>query len=380
MAWTGASWSAMLPMIVLYASNSWSTSTSSGTVLQSWLSVSARCSLYLLTRRQPRSQWRWIDLDGQVTGEWSEMAPGGIAVVSSGTRSVNSTFLFHNFFSKASLTSRMLSSHRSLPGWLRISYHSIRLKSSFFIIGHKRQLDNPSTSIDTTKSARYVGLIFDEHLSFSNQISALSKSCYHHIRALPFTPPKQLPPPSYTSSLTTATLYYGLQKYLINRLQHTQNAVARTVVKAPKFQHITPILKYIHWLKVSERIEYKIICVTYKTLNTTQPPYLYDFVSIQPPYGHSTRSSPYVTLIKPSTSLKVTHRSFRHASSHLWNHLPTSLPTQRPSFEHAGLTCYTLLSPSTTFSLFHSELKLTCSENLILHLSLFLSVGLISWL
>jgi len=27
------------------------------------------------------------------------------------------------------------------------------------------------------------------------------------------------------------------------------------------------------------------------------------------------------------------------------------------SFEHAGLTCYTVLSPSITFSLFHSELK-----------------------
>jgi len=32
-------------------------------------------------------------------------------------------------------------------------------------------------------------------------------------------------------------------------------------------------------------------------------------------------------------------------------------PSQRPSFQHAGLTCYTLLSPSITFSLFHSELK-----------------------
>ena len=57
-------------------------------------------------------------------------------------------------------------------------------------------------------------------------------------------------------------------------------------------------------------------------------------------YGHNTRSSPYVTLIKPPSSLKVTHRSFRHASPHLWNQLPTSLriphpnyssPSQRPS-------------------------------------------------
>ena len=81
---------------------------------------------------------------------------------------------------------------------------------------------------------------------------------------------------------------------------------------------------------------------------------------------YNTCSSPYVTLIKPSSSLKVTHRSFRHASPHLWNQLPTSLriphpnyssPSQRPSFEHASLTCYTLLSPSITFSMFHSELK-----------------------
>jgi len=28
---------------------------------------------------------------------------------------------------------------------------------------------------------------------------------------------------------------------------------------------------------------------------------------------------------KPSSSLKVTHRSFRHVSPHLWNQLPTSL-------------------------------------------------------
>ena len=121
----------------------------------------------------------------------------------------------------------------------------------------------------------------------------------------------------------------------------------------------------------------------------TQPLYLYDLISIQPPHGHNTRSSPYVTLIKPPSSLKVSHRFFRHASPYLWNQLPTSLriphpnyssQSQRPSFVHAGLTRYTLLSPSITFSLFHSELKTTFSENLILHLSLFLSVGLISWL
>jgi len=42
------------------------------------------------------------------------------------------------------------------------------------------------------------------------------------------------------------------------RLQQIQNSLARAVVKAPKSSHITPILQSLHWLKVNERIEYKL--------------------------------------------------------------------------------------------------------------------------
>ena len=93
------------------------------------------------------------------------------------------------------------------------------------------------------------------------------------IPTLTFTLQKQLPPPLYTPNLITVTLYYGLPKFQINRLQHIQYALARTIVQAPKFKHITPIRKSLRWLKVSEQIEYKIISLTYKILNTTQPPY-----------------------------------------------------------------------------------------------------------
>ena len=57
-------------------------------------------------------------------------------------------------------------------------------------------------------------------------------------------------------------IYYGLSKFQINRLHHIQNALAQTIVHAPKFKHITPILKSLQWLKVSERIKYKIISLT----------------------------------------------------------------------------------------------------------------------
>ena len=59
-------------------------------------------------------------------------------------------------------------------------------ETEFLLIGLKRQLakiHNPLISTDIFQSARNLGIIFDEHLSF-DQISALSKFWYHHICAL----------------------------------------------------------------------------------------------------------------------------------------------------------------------------------------------------
>ena len=52
-------------------------------------------------------------------------------------------------------------------------------------------------------------------------------------------------------------------------------------------------------------------------LTTTQPSYLHNLITVQPP--RSTRSSSLVTLIGPSTSssLGITDRSFQYASPHL---------------------------------------------------------------
>ena len=58
-------------------------------------------------------------------------------------------------------------------------------KTEFLLIGLKHQLARISScSLDTAHSARNLGFIFDEYISFSDQISALSKSCYLHIRQL----------------------------------------------------------------------------------------------------------------------------------------------------------------------------------------------------
>jgi len=58
------------------------------------------------------------------------------------------------------------------------------------------------------------------------------------------------------------SLYYNLPEYQLNRLRLIQNSLARAVVRAPKSSHITPSLRSLHWLKIIERIDYKILSLT----------------------------------------------------------------------------------------------------------------------
>ena len=150
------------------------------------------------------------------------------------------------------------------------------------------------------------------------------------------------------------------------RLQNVQNSLARAVTRTPKSCHITPV-RSLHWLRINERIKYKLLSVTYKVLPTNQPQYLHNLISVQP--CHGTRSSSTVTLTRPPSrsSLKITNRSFRYAAPCLWNELPMELRLPRhtqssplsPSVAH-GSSSPPLSPPSplsVTTSVFHSELK-----------------------
>ena len=104
------------------------------------------------------------------------------------------------------------------------------------------------------------------------------------------------------------SLYYNLPHTQIGRLQVIQNALARAVTNTPKLVHITPILKSLHWLKIKQRMEYKIISLTYTALQQREPRYLLDKLNLRPP--GSTRSSSLVTLQVSSVKLQTGKCSF----------------------------------------------------------------------
>ena len=54
----------------------------------------------------------------------------------------------------------------------------------------------------------------------------------------------------------------------ISKLQGVQNCLARVVTKSPRFCHIIPLLKSLHWLPVRYRIKFKLCSLTYQAVTS----------------------------------------------------------------------------------------------------------------
>jgi hypothetical protein len=214
-------------------------------------------------------------------------------------------------------------------------------KTEFLLIGNKQQrskfTDLTSISLDDTTislslSARNLGFIFDADLSFTKQISSVSKSCFFHIRDIRRIRNLLSRPIATTlaNSLVSSkldycnSLYFGIPQSNIAKLQRIQNSLARAITSTSKRQHISPVLKELHWLPVKQRIEFKISLLTFKTLQNHQPTYLYEMLT-PPTHTISTRSTDSSALMVPHTQTVIGKRAFSIAAPRLWNSLSSDI-------------------------------------------------------
>ena len=189
-------------------------------------------------------------------------------------------------------------------------------KTEFIIIGTKEQLakvniDNitiAETNVKPISVAKNLGVWLDSSLSMSTHINKLCSAAFYHPRNIKRIR-KYLSRESATilvhafisSRLDYCnSLLYGLPAYQLNKLQRVQNAAARIIRRLPKFCHITPVLRELHWLPVKFRIDYKILLLTYKGLHEMCPDYLKDFLVICNNKRYNLRSSDSLLLKNPS--------------------------------------------------------------------------------
>ena len=66
----------------------------------------------------------------------------------------------------------------------------------------------------------------------------------------------------------------GLPTSLIRRLQSVQNATAQLIFGIRRSKHISPALISLHWLRIPERISFKLAVLTYRAIHGAGPSYL----------------------------------------------------------------------------------------------------------
>ena len=86
-------------------------------------------------------------------------------------------------------------------------------------------------------------------------------------------------------------MLYGIPQYQFNRLQRVLNAAARVVFVVPRFEHISPVLKELHWLPVRYHVEFKIALLVFNLLHGEAPAYLENLLRLKDVGIYRLRSS-----------------------------------------------------------------------------------------
>jgi len=207
-----------------------------------------------------------------------------------------------------------------------------------------RQDRGPLVCVESTETSTTTGRIeswhrlliyVDSDLSMRTHVSRTVSSCFHVLRQLRSIrrSTSQAVLLSLVVSLVLSRLDYGnatlagLPGSQLDRLQSVMNAAARLVCSARKYEHITPLLRDLHWLRVPERIECSrsnSLCsvLTFRCLHATAPPYLASelrrLADMDP--RKRLRSASTSALVTPSSCrTTIGGRAFFVAAPRAWN-------------------------------------------------------------
>jgi hypothetical protein len=213
-------------------------------------------------------------------------------------------------------------------------------KTEVIVISKSKSLSNEFSSIHVgdakivpSSSVKNLGVFFDSAMSMETHINATCKRAFCEIRNIGRI--RSLLDDKTAASLVHAfvsskidycnSLLYGLPKKHHDKLQRVLNCAARVVSRRRKYDHITPVLASLHWLPIPQRLEFKLILLTFKALHSLAPEYLCELL-VWHKAPRSLRSNDLALLEVPRTRLKFYgDRAFAKAAPVLWNKLPLDI-------------------------------------------------------
>ena len=187
--------------------------------------------------------------------------------------------------------------------------------------------------IKPSSNARNIGNIFNTTMSMLPHANNVCKSAFYHrrtisrIRKYLLTQTTDILIQAFVTSKLDHwnSLLYNVPKNIIKKLPSVQNAAGRQITRPRKCDYITPILFHLHWLPVSEQINFKILLLTFKALHQQSPTYIQDLIT-RYLLSRSLQSSFMLSLNPVSFNLKTYgSRAFAVSTPKLWNKLPDDI-------------------------------------------------------
>ena len=114
------------------------------------------------------------------------------------------------------------------------------------------------------------------------------------------------------------TLIHGLPDTMISKMQLVQNTTARIVARTARHNHITPVLKKLHWLPVKYCAQFKLLAHTHEALHDRSPVYLRDMLQMYTP-GRSQNTQ--LLIVSRMRTTAYGNRCFNYAAPSLLNAL-----------------------------------------------------------
>ena len=190
-----------------------------------------------------------------------------------------------------------------------------------------------SSEIKFSSNVVNLGVTVDENLTFIDNIKKCRKSSFFILRNLRhirhnFTRSgfESLIHAFITSKIDYCnSLYVNLPESTLKMLRSIQNFAARLLCRRSLYCRITPVLKELHWLPISLRIEFKVLLITYKAVHLFVPPYLASQLKHKTETDHDLRHYDSLLLEEPRSHSKMGDRSFSISAPKLWNKIPFSI-------------------------------------------------------
>ena len=136
-------------------------------------------------------------------------------------------------------------------------------------------------SIKPSSNVRNLGAKFDHTMNMQGHVNIIKRSMYFHIREIGRirkhldneTCHKAIQALVISRLDDANVLLLGLPTKMLQSLQVAQNTAARLITRSRRRDHITPILKSLHWLPVAQRIKHKCLTLVFKSLYSAKVPH-----------------------------------------------------------------------------------------------------------